>query len=343
MLLMLQFWYNLSFKGFGSRPVVYLSPMFGGSVETSIEEFCRFLWVFNRLVLLVDSIAPVVSRFMGDVSHFFQSTRTCISNANRLQVSSVYIDTNTTRAGKQHSSKQEHNQQGTFKLFHIDSTKQKHMYMMLRFSFTLCSNIIINLLCLGVLMLIKISFTFNVITLLRQHGRQNVFVVVVIVWVKLSKVVSDKFINGEVVIAPKPNLLPRRDSKAGQKEYGLDAGANPSCSEFVACEQALCLEKKIAWKGKGKVGERACRQTFEAAIPPSCNYPADHLSVRSLSVNQFRAWVTPRKINRKWAVFCSVWKQSEMEHEPYCRFCKKSLISGKRIKRFCIFTKQIRF
>ena len=36
----------------------------------------------------------------------------------------------------------------------------------------------------------------------------------------------------------------------------------------VACEQALCLGK-IARKGKGKGGgERACRQTFEAAIPP---------------------------------------------------------------------------
>ena len=102
---------------------------------------------------------------------------------------------------------------------------------------------------------------------------------------------------------------------------------------MVACEQALCSGKKIATKGKGRGGERACRQTFEAAIPLSCNYPADHLSVRSLSVNQFCTWVTPRKINRKWAVFCSVWKQSEMEHEPHCRFCKKSLISGKRINK----------
>ena len=56
----------------------------------------------------------------------------------------------------------------------------------------------------------------------------------------------------------------------------------------VACKQALCLGKKIARKGKGR-GERACRQTFEAAILPSCNYLAEHLSVRSLSVNQFRA------------------------------------------------------
>ena len=38
----------------------------------------------------------------------------------------------------------------------------------------------------------------------------------------------------------------------------------------VACEQALCLGK-IARKGKGKGGGggvRACRQTFEAVIPP---------------------------------------------------------------------------
>ena len=94
--------------------------------------------------------------------------------------------------------------------------------------------------------------------------------------------------------------------------------------------------KKIARKGKGR-GERACRQTFEAAIPPSCNYLAEHLSVRSLSVNQFRAWVTPGKINGKWAVFCSVSKQSEMDREPNCRFCKKSLISGKRINTVPIF------
>ena len=98
----------------------------------------------------------------------------------------------------------------------------------------------------------------------------------------------------------------------------------------LACEQALCLGKKIVRKGKGR-GERACRHTFEAAIPPSCNYLAEHLSVRSLSVNQFRAWVTPGKINGKTAVFCSVSKQSEMDREPNCRFCKKSMISGKRI------------
>ena len=89
--------------------------------------------------------------------------------------------------------------------------------------------------------------------------------------------------------------------------------------------------EKNSKEREGKGGERACRQTFEAAIPPSCNYLAEHLSVRSLSVNQFRKWVTPGKINGKWAVFCSVSKQSEMDREPNCRFCKKSLISGKRI------------
>ena len=92
---------------------------------------------------------------------------------------------------------------------------------------------------------------------------------------------------------------------------------------YLACEQTLCLRKKIARKGKGR-GERACRQTFEAAIPPSCNYLAEHLSVRSLSVNPFRSWVTPGKINGKTAVFCSVSKQSEMDREPNCRFCKKN-------------------
>ena len=68
------------------------------------------------------------------------------------------------------------------------------------------------------------------------------------------------------------------------------------------------LGEKNSEEREGKGKERACGQTFGAAIPHSCNYPADHLSVRSLSVNQFRAWVTPGKINGKWVVFCSVWK-----------------------------------
>ena len=95
------------------------------------------------------------------------------------------------------------------------------------------------------------------------------------------------------------------------------------------------------WRERGSGGERACRQTFadwfEAAIPPSCNYLAEHLSVRSLSVNQFRSWVTPGKINGKWTVFCSVSKQSEIDREPNCRFCKKSLIFGKRINTVPVF------
>ena len=54
--------------------------------------------------------------------------------------------------------------------------------------------------------------------------------------------------------------------------------------------------EKNSEERKRKGGKRACRQTFEAAIPPSCSYPAEHLSVRSLSVNQFRARVTPGKL-----------------------------------------------
>ena len=60
-------------------------------------------------------------------------------------------------------------------------------------------------------------------------------------------------------------------------------------------------------------------------------------ATRPRTVNQFRAWVTPGKISGKWAVFCSIWKQSEMEREPHCRFCKKSLISGKRINTLPAF------
>ena len=89
--------------------------------------------------------------------------------------------------------------------------------------------------------------------------------------------------------------------------------------------------------GGGGGGGRAFRQTVEAAILPSRNYPAEHLSLTSLTVNRFRAWVTPGKINGKWTVFCSVWKQSEMDREPNCRFCEKSLISGKRINMVPVF------
>ena len=70
--------------------------------------------------------------------------------------------------------------------------------------------------------------------------------------------------------------------------------------------------EKIARKGKGR-GERACRHTFEATIPPSCNYLAEHLSAGSLSVNQFRAWVTPGKIiikRENIRVLLSLWTGS---------------------------------
>ena len=56
-------------------------------------------------------------------------------------------------------------------------------------------------------------------------------------------------------------------------------------SDLEVCEQALCLGKKQRGKGK-ETGEggggagRTCRQPFEAAILPSCNYSADHLSLR---------------------------------------------------------------
>ena len=36
-------------------------------------------------------------------------------------------------------------------------------------------------------------------------------------------------------------------------------------------------------------------------------------------------------------MFCSFSKQSEMDREPNCRFCKKSLISGKRINTVPVF------
>ena len=87
------------------------------------------------------------------------------------------------------------------------------------------------------------------------------------------------------------------------------------------------MGEKKARKGKGKGGgggERACRQTFEAAIPPSCRTVSKIVSCQSIS----------RVSN---TVFCSVLKQSEMELEPHCRFCKKSLISGKRINKVPVF------
>ena len=70
-------------------------------------------------------------------------------------------------------------------------------------------------------------------------------------------------------------------------------------AKTLACEQALCLGKNSDEReGKGGRGEggggggwreRAFRQTVEAAILPSCNYRAEHLSLTSLTVNRFRA------------------------------------------------------
>ena len=108
---------------------------------------------------------------------------------------------------------------------------------------------------------------------------------------------------------------------------------SPSEREREPVNRLPVWGKKLQGKGRelGGGGKRACRQTFAFAIPPSCNYLAEHLSVRSLSVNQFRSWLTPGKINGKWTVFCFVSKQSEIDREPNCRFCKRSLIFGKRI------------
>ena len=56
------------------------------------------------------------------------------------------------------------------------------------------------------------------------------------------------------------------------------------CPLEIACEQALCqCLGKNSEEREGKGGERACRETFEAAIPLSCNYPAGHLSGQSIS------------------------------------------------------------
>ena len=63
---------------------------------------------------------------------------------------------------------------------------------------------------------------------------------VFLIKVKLSKLVCDKFINAEIVIALlKPNLLPRRESKTVQKESDLDTEANPPCSGFVQVTETM--------------------------------------------------------------------------------------------------------
>ena len=111
------------------------------------------------------------------------------------------------------------------------------------------------------------------------------------------------------------------------------------CEQTPLCRRLFVWGKR-AWKGKGKWGGgggdpvdkylRALFRHLVIVLPIICQQD------RSLSIN-FRAWVTPGKINGKWAVFCSVWKLSEMEREPHCRFCKKWLISGKRINTVPVF------
>ena len=51
--------------------------------------------------------------------------------------------------------------------------------------------------------------------------------------------------------------------------------------QHIACKQALCLGKgQKSWKEREEKGGRALRQTFKAAIPPSCLLIADLLSAR---------------------------------------------------------------
>ena len=51
----------------------------------------------------------------------------------------------------------------------------------------------------------------------------------------------------------------------------------------------LSVWGKNSEEREGKRGTEPVDKHFEAAIPPSCNYPGDHLSVKSLFVNQFGA------------------------------------------------------
>ena len=61
----------------------------------------------------------------------------------------------------------------------------------------------------------------------------------------------------------------------------------------------LSGEKKNREEREAKRGERACRQTFEAAIPPSCNYLAEARSVSKIVICQSisRVSKTSGKIN----------------------------------------------
>ena len=70
--------------------------------------------------------------------------------------------------------------------------------------------------------------------------------------------------------------------------------------KWVACEQALCLGKKTARKGKGKGeggegGGQPVDKHPEATFPPSCNYPADHLSVGKIVICQLIS-----RVSKSW-------------------------------------------
>ena len=62
---------------------------------------------------------------------------------------------------------------------------------------------------------------------------------------------------------------------------------------------------------------RACRQTFEAAIPPSCLVIADHLSARSLSVT----WI-------HWNVITVACKKGSVRQHTTFASCQNTAFSN---------------
>ena len=56
-------------------------------------------------------------------------------------------------------------------------------------------------------------------------------------------------------------------------------------TDILSYCQALCLGKKQLGKGRRGGGEHVDKHP-EAAFPPSCNYPADHLSVGKIVICQ---------------------------------------------------------
>ena len=56
-------------------------------------------------------------------------------------------------------------------------------------------------------------------------------------------------------------------STSEKKKDAEESGCEYTALFHLTCEQALCLGKNSEER-EGKGGERACRQTFEAAIPP---------------------------------------------------------------------------